>query len=150
TASCLVARMRVNRRDAPPAPTRKMRVLHNTLTQHLVLSGEQILHKIVTGFIGIARGAGEMLIDSHARRVAEIIRDGKNFVSRFTLVEQPLCIGTCCADRKQLRRDSDKSGKKQLLAIELRPESRHGMKQSACESLARARGVIDVLREYFV
>src|SRR5882762_4267946 len=92
----------------------------------------------------------EMLIDSHARRVAEIIRDGKNFVSRFTLVEQPLCIGTCCADRKQLRRDSDKSGKEQLLAIELRPESRHGMKQSACESLARARGVIDVLREYFV
>ena len=43
----------------PAGPTRKMRVLHNTLTQHLVLSGEQILHKIVTAFIRVARGESE-------------------------------------------------------------------------------------------
>jgi hypothetical protein len=33
-----------------------------------VFSGEQFLHEIVPAFIGIARGAGEMMIDSHARR----------------------------------------------------------------------------------
>src|SRR6266436_7977378 len=91
--------LRVNRRDASQ-PTRKMRALHNTLTQHLVFPGEQILHKIVTAFIRVARRAGEMMIDSHPGGAAKIICDGKNFVSRFTLVEQPLCIGTCCADRK--------------------------------------------------
>jgi hypothetical protein len=58
---------------------RRARYLHHILTQHLVLSGEQILHEIVTTFIGIARGAGEMMIDSHAGRSAEIIRNGKNF-----------------------------------------------------------------------
>jgi hypothetical protein len=76
--------------------------LHNALTQHLVLSGEQILHEIVTTFIGIARSAGEMMIDSHARRSAEIIRNGKDFVGRFTLVEQPLRVRTRRADRKQV------------------------------------------------
>src|SRR6266436_9933411 len=127
-----------------------MRVLHNTLTQHLVLSGEQILHKIVTAFIRVAHGAGEMMIDSHPGGAAKIICDGKNFIGWFPLTEQPLRVRTGRANREQFGGDSDESGKEQLLAIELRPESRHGMKQSACESLARARGVIDVLREYFV
>jgi hypothetical protein len=67
-------------------------LLHNALTQQLVLSGEQILHKIVTAFIGVARSAGEMMIDSHTRRSAEIIRNGKNFVGRFTLAKQPLRV----------------------------------------------------------
>jgi hypothetical protein len=89
-------------------PTRMMRVLHHALTQQLVLSSEQILHEIVTSFIGIARGAGEMMIDSHARRPAEIIRNGKDFVGRFTLAEQPLRVRARRADRKQLRRDTDK------------------------------------------
>ena len=82
-------------------------LLHHALTQQLVLSGEQILHEIVTAFIGIAGSAGEMMIDSHARRSAEIIRNGKDFVGRFTLVEQPLRVRTRRADRKQLRRDPD-------------------------------------------
>jgi len=45
----------------------KLFVLHHALTQQLVFSGQQILHEIVTAFIGIARSAGEMMIDSHAR-----------------------------------------------------------------------------------
>src|SRR5436309_1705821 len=44
--------------ETPAGPTRKMRVLHHALTQQLVLSGEQILHEIVTAFVGVARGAG--------------------------------------------------------------------------------------------
>ena len=125
-------------------------LLHHALTQQLVFSGEQILHEIVTAFIGIARGAGEMMIDSHTRRPAEIIRNGKNFVGWFTLAEQPLRVRTRGADRKQLRGNTDKSGKEQLLAIEFRAEPRHGVKQSARKSLARARGVIDVAQKYFV
>ena len=106
----------------------KLLVLHHALAKKLVFSGEQILHKIETAFIGVARGASEMMIDPHSRRAAEIIRDGKNFVSRFTLAEQPLCVRTRRADRKQLRRSPDKSGKEQLLAIEFRAEPSHGVK----------------------
>ena len=85
-----------------------MAVLHHALTQQLVFSSEQILNEIVTAFIGVARGAGEMMIDSHPRRPAEIIRDGKNFVSRLTLAEQPLRVRTRRAYRKQFRRSTDK------------------------------------------
>src|SRR2546421_4638143 len=101
-ASCLVARMRVNRRDAR-RPPRKMRVLHNALTQQLVLSGEQILHKIVTAFIRVERGAGEMMIDSHPGGAAKIICDGKNFIGWFPLTEEPLCVRTGRANREQFR-----------------------------------------------
>ena len=73
-----------------------------------MLSGEQILHEIETPFVGIACGACEMMIDSHLRRTAEIIRDGKNFVRRFALAQQPLRVRTRGADRKQRRRDTDK------------------------------------------
>ena len=38
--------------------------LHHALTQHLVFSGEQLLYKIVTALIRVARGAGRMMIDS--------------------------------------------------------------------------------------
>ena len=38
---------------------------HNPFAEHLVFSGEQVLHKIVTAFIRVARRAGEMMIDSH-------------------------------------------------------------------------------------
>src|SRR5437016_8806310 len=78
--------------ETPTGPTRKVRVLHNALPQQLVFSGEQILHEIVTALIGVARGAGEMMIDSHARRPAEIIRNGKDFVGRSALAEQPLRV----------------------------------------------------------
>jgi hypothetical protein len=87
---------------------REMPVLHNALTKQGVLSGEQILHEIVTASIGVEGGAGKMMIDSHARRPAEIIRNGKDFVSRFTLTDQPLRVRTCRANRKQFRGDPDK------------------------------------------
>ena len=48
-------------------PTRKARGLHHALPKQLVFSGEQFLHEIETAFIGVACGAGEMMIDSHAR-----------------------------------------------------------------------------------
>jgi hypothetical protein len=62
-------------------------LLHDALTQQLVFSGEQVLHKIVTAFVRVARGSGEMMIDSHPRGAAEIICDRKNFIGRFTLAE---------------------------------------------------------------
>ena len=103
-------------------------LLDHAVAQQLVLPGKQILHEIVTAFVSIARGAGEMMIDSHTRRPTEIIRNGKNFVRWFTLAEQPLRVRTRGADRKQLRGNTDKSGKEQLLAIEFRAEPRHGVK----------------------
>src|SRR6266513_6340008 len=121
-----------------------MRVLHNTLTQHLVLSGEQVLHKIVTAFIRVARGASEMMIDSHPGGAAKIICDGKNFIGWFPLAEQPLRVGTGRANREQFGGDSDESRKEQLFPIEVRAEPRHGVKQTACEAFDCARGVIDV------
>src|SRR5262245_10075949 len=73
--------------ETPTGPIGKKRVLHNPLPQQLVFSGKQILHEIITAFIGVAGGAGEMMIDSHSRRATEIIRNGKNFVSGFTLAD---------------------------------------------------------------
>jgi hypothetical protein len=64
-----------------------MAVLHNALAKQFVFSGEQILHEIVTAFIRVARSACEMMVDSHPRRSTEIIRNGKDFVSRFTLAD---------------------------------------------------------------
>ena len=58
-------------------------LLHYALTQQLVFSGEQLLHEIVTAFIRIARGAGEMMIDSHPGGAANQVRNRKNFLSRF-------------------------------------------------------------------
>src|SRR5712675_668733 len=130
--------------ETPAGPTRKMRPLHNTLTQELMFSGEQILHEIVTAFIRVARGAGEMMIDSHPGGAAKIICDGKNFIGWFPLTEQPLRVRTGRANREQFRGDSDESGKEQLFPIEFRAEPRHGMKQTACEAFACARCIINM------
>src|SRR5262249_14140293 len=125
-------------------------LLHNALTQQLVLSSEQILHEIETSFVGVARCASKMMIDSHARRPAEIIRNGKNFICRFTLAEQPLRVRARRADRKQLRRDPDKPGKEQLLTIELWTEPRHCVEQSPRQSLDCTRRIIDVTEKRFM
>src|SRR5436190_974060 len=130
--------------ETPAGPTGKMPVLHDALTQHLVLSGEQILHEIVTAFVGIARGAGEMMIDPHPGGSTKIICHGKNFIGWFALAKQPMRVSTCGADRKQFGGDSDESRKEQLFAIEFRSEPRHGVKQSARESLACACRVINM------
>ena len=53
--------------ETPARPTGKMPVLHDALTKHLVLSGEQILHEIVAAFVDVASGSREMMIDSHPR-----------------------------------------------------------------------------------
>jgi hypothetical protein len=45
--------------------------LHNTLTQKLVLLGEQSLHERVTAFISVARSSSEMMVDSHSRGATE-------------------------------------------------------------------------------
>ena len=84
---------------------------YNSSTEHLVFSGEQILHEIVTAFIGIARGACEMMIDSHPGGAAKIICDGKNFIGWFPLTEQPLRVRTRGADCKQFGGDSDEPRK---------------------------------------
>ena len=77
-----------------------------------------------------------MLLDAKSRRSAEIGCQRQNFPARRTaLLANPFGVadprlreGTGCADRKQFRRDPDKSGKKQLLAIEFGTETRHGVK----------------------
>jgi len=111
------------RHDAGQSTLEACAALHHSFAQQLVLSGKQILHEIVTASIRVARGAGEMMIDSHSRRAAEIIRNGKNFIGWLPLTEQPLRVRTGRADRKQFRGDSDKSGKKQLLTIEFWTEA---------------------------
>jgi hypothetical protein len=80
--------------ETPAGPTAKMAVLHNALTQQFVFTGEQFLHEIVTAFVRVARCASEVVVDSHARGAAEIIRDGENFVGWFTLTEEPLRVRT--------------------------------------------------------
>src|SRR5437764_8262639 len=110
--------------ETPASPTGNMPVLHDALTQHLVLSGEQILHEIVTAFISVARGAGEMMIDSHPGGSAKIICDGENFIGWFPLTKQPLRIRTCGADREQFGGNSDEPRKEQLFAIQFRTEPR--------------------------
>ena len=84
------------------------------------------------------------MIDSHPSRTTEIIRDGENFIRRLALAEQPLRVRTCRANRKQFRRDANKAREQQLLTVEFRPKPRHRMKQTARESFARARRVIDM------
>jgi hypothetical protein len=41
-----------------------------------VLSGQQILYEIITAFIGVGRGAGEMMIDLQARGVTKVTVSG--------------------------------------------------------------------------
>ena len=93
-----------------------------------MFSGQQFLGQIVAGAIGIARSSGEMMVDSHFRRATEIVRHRKDFVRRLTRVDFVLCERTGRADREKFRRDSDKTRKQQLLAIEFRTKPRHGVK----------------------
>jgi len=76
-----------------------------------VLSGKQILHELITAPVNILMRAGEVIVDPHARRAAEIICDRKNFVSRFALAKQPLRIRASRADGEQFSRNSDKTRK---------------------------------------
>jgi hypothetical protein len=62
--------------ETPADSTGKMPVLHHALPQQLVLSGQQILHDIITAFIGVARGAGEMMINLQARGVTKVTVSG--------------------------------------------------------------------------
>src|ERR1700757_3062465 len=75
-------------------------LLHDAVTQQLVLSNKQILHEIVPALVRVAHCAGEMMVDSRACRATEIICDRKNFISRLALTEQPLRVRTCRADRE--------------------------------------------------
>src|SRR4029077_272357 len=127
-ASCLVSRDSNRQARRLPAPTAKIAVLHNPVAQEFVLPCKQLLHESVTAFVHVARCAGEMLIDSHSRRATKIICKYQNFIGRFALTEQPLRIRASRADREQFGGDSDKSGKKQLLAIQFRAEPGHGVK----------------------
>ena len=109
-----------------------------------MFSGEQLLHQLIAAPVHVAHCAGEMMIDSRLRRAAEIICDAENFIRRFPLAKQPLRVRTGRADREQLGGDSHKAREQQLLTVEFRPKPRHGMKQTARESFARARSVIDM------
>ena len=68
--------------------------------QEFVFSSQQLLHEIVAAFVDVAGCAGKVIVDSHSRGAAEIICDGKDFIGRFTLTEQPLRVRTCRADRE--------------------------------------------------
>jgi hypothetical protein len=89
--TCYVYKSREGPPATCPAAAGKMPALpeelHDALTEKFVFSGEQILHEIITAFICVSCGAGEMMVDSHSCRATEIIRNGKNFVNRFTLTD---------------------------------------------------------------
>ena len=75
-------------------------LLHNPIAQEFVFSSQQILHEIVAAFVYVARCAGKVVVDSHSRGAAKITCDGKDFIGRLTLAEQPLRVRTCRADRE--------------------------------------------------
>jgi hypothetical protein len=116
--------------------------LHDAVAQKLVLSGEQLLHQLIPALVHITHCAREMMIDSCLRGATEIIGDAENFIRRFPLAKQPLCVRTGRADCEELGGNSYKSREQQLLTVEFRPKPRHGMEQTARESFARARRVI--------
>jgi hypothetical protein len=118
--------------------------LDDAFAQEFVFTSEQILHKNVAALIHVTRCSSKMMIDSHPRGSAEIVCNRDNLIRGFSLAEQPLRIRTRRADSKQFRRDSDKSGKEKLFAVQFRTKPRHGVKQTPRESLASARGVIDM------
>ena len=62
-------------------------MLHNPIKQEFVLSGEQILHELITAPVHIAMRADEVIVDPHAGGAAEIICDSKNFIARFALAK---------------------------------------------------------------
>src|SRR5207237_9290259 len=119
-------------------------MLHNSLTETIVFSRQQLLRQLVPGAVGIARGAGKMMVDSHFGGATEITRNRKDFIGRLTGVDLVLCEGTRRANREKFRRDPNETRKQQLLAIEFRTKARHGVKQSARQSPACARGVANV------
>jgi len=102
-------------------------LLDHAVAQQLVLSGKQILHEIVTAFVSIARGAGEMMVDPHFGGTTEITRNRKDFGGRLTRVDLVLREGAGSADGEKLGCDSNKAGKQQLFTVELRSEARHGV-----------------------
>src|SRR5438105_8493381 len=99
-------------------------MLHNSPSKICVLPGQQLLRQIVAGAVSIARGAGEMMIDSHFGGATEIPRNRKDFIGRLTGVDLVLCEGTRRANREKFRRDSNETRKQQLLAIEFRTKAR--------------------------
>src|SRR5207253_1270962 len=92
--------------------------LYDPLTETFVFSCQQLLRQIVAGAVSIARGAGEMMIDSHFGGATEIPRNRKDFIGRLTGVDLVLCEGTRRANREKFRRDPNETRKQQLLAIE--------------------------------
>src|SRR5690349_24430382 len=91
-----------------------------------------------------------MMIDSHLGGATEIIRHGKNLITRFARVDLVLCEGARGADGEKLGGNSNKTGKQQLFAIQLRSEARHSMEQTARQFPTRARGVTNVRSELVV
>lgn len=124
--------------------------LHDPGAQQLMLAAEQLLHKSVAASVRVLRRAGEVMINSRLRRLAEVACDGQNLVGRLTVVDQMLRVGAGCVHREELRRDTDKTGKQELLAIELWTEAHHGMEQSAGEFLARRSAVLHMRAQLFV
>ena len=68
--------------------------------------GEKLLRQIVTAAIGIFACAGKMMIDAQSRGPTKIIRERKNLIGWFAVIDFRLCERTSHADREKLRRDS--------------------------------------------
>jgi len=103
------------------------RVLHDPFAEVGVFSSEELLGQVVTDAIRVLRRAGEMVIDPHFRRATEVRRKEKHLVRRLAALDFVLRKRAGRAHRKQLGRDADKTRQQQLLAIELRTETRHGV-----------------------
>ena len=95
-----------------------------------MFTGEQILRELVAAFIDVTHRAGEVILDAHARGTAEVICEREDFLDGFATVNVVLRGRSGRAYREQFRVDSNKPREQQLLAIELWPEPRHGVKQT--------------------
>src|SRR5690348_7930275 len=104
----------------------------------------QLLGEVVSEAIGVLGSSSKMMIDSHLRRATEISRDRKSLVRRLALRDLVLGKSASRADRKQLRRDPNETGKQQLFAIEFWTKTRHRVEQTPRQPFARARCITNM------
>ena len=59
----------------------------HSVAQARVFPGHQFLGQLVTAFVDVFGCSGKKMIDPGLGGFAEIIRDGQNFVRRFTVID---------------------------------------------------------------
>ena len=89
-------------------------------------AGKNLLREAITFRIPIVVHAAEHRLDLQPRHMAKIIGQ----IARFICLETLRSRATR-SNRKKFRADIDEAPKENLLPFQLRPETRHGVKQRA-------------------